>query len=308
MARRDHRSIVEEAPWLPVGAAAAAITTWGVASPLIKFASLGGPALAFYRLAGGVLALSAIMALARQPVTLRGARWAALGGAFFGVNMVMYVLALKLTAVANATLIGALQPALTAAVAGPMFGEQVTRREVAWIGAAIGGVALVIAGSAGSAEWNPAGDALALGAVLTFTAYFLVTKQARTHVGTLEYMTGIHVAAAVIAAPVALSDPGGLWPLETRDWLIVGFFALVSGTAGQFVIGWAHRYVDVSLSSLMMLGVPVIATLAAWPMLGEAIGPLQFAGAGITLAALAAMLRRPTASIVQDVRATDGAL
>lgn len=299
--------LVDDAPWLPVGAVAAAVTTWGIASPLIKLTSLGGPALAFYRLAGGVVVLVAVLAAVRQPLTARGMRWAALAGVVFGLNMVMYVLALKMTTVANATLIGALQPAITAAVAGPLFGERITRREVACIGIAIGGVALVIAGSTGSAEWNPAGDALALFAVLTFTAYFLISKHARSHVGTLEYMTGVHIAAAIAAAPIALSDPGGLWPLETKDVLIVGFFALVSGTLGQFVIGWAHRYVDVSLSSLMMLGVPVIATLAAWPMLGESIGPLQFIGGAITLAAIGAMLRRP-ASSVEELSPAGGAV
>lgn len=300
--------LVDDAPWLPVGAVASAVATWGIASPLIKFASLGGPALSFYRLAGGVAVLLAIVAFTRQPLTARGMRWAALGGAVFGVNMLLYVLALKTTTVANATLIGALQPAITAAVAGPMFGERITRRDVACIAVAIGGVALVIAGSAGNPEWNPAGDALAAGAVLTFTAYFLISKRARAHVGTLEYMTGVHAAAAVAAAPVALGDPGALWPLEVKDWLIVGFFALISGTLGQFVIGWAHRYVDVSLSSLMMLGVPVIATLAAWPMLGESIGPLQFAGAAVTLAAIGAMLRRPGAEAAEELSPAGSAM
>ena len=125
---------------------------------------------------------------------------------------------------------------------------------------------------------------------------FIVTKQARATVGTLEYMTFVHLAAACVAAPIALARPGALVSFDAVDIAIVLFFALISGTAGQFVIGWAHRYVDISLSSLMMLGVPIVAALAAWAMLGESLGIVQIAGGLITIGAIAAMLRRQPAA------------
>jgi drug/metabolite transporter (DMT)-like permease len=292
--------LADEAPWLPVAAVMATIITWGFASPLVKFASPSGPTMAFYRLTIGVAALLIAMRSMRTAVTMRGLRWAALGGALFGVNILMFVGSIKMTTVANATLIGALQPAIVTAVAGPLFGESVTRREVTCVAGAILGVGIVILGSAGTPEWNPAGDALAVGAVLSFTAYFLVSKRARASVGTLEYMTGVHVAAAFVAAPVALSNPADFWPLSGVDIAIVLFFALVSGTLGQVVIGWAHRYVDVSVSSLLMLAVPVVAMLCAWPLLGEAIGPVQAAGAAVTLGAIAMMMRRPQRAVAVE--------
>jgi drug/metabolite transporter (DMT)-like permease len=293
--------VAEEAPWLPLMGVMATIITWGFASPLVKFASPSGATMAFYRLAIGVLALLVVMRWTRTQMTARGMRWAAFGGALFGINILLFLGSIKMTTVANATLIGALQPAIVTAVAGPMFGESVTKREVGCVAAAIAGVAVVIVGSAGTPEWNLTGDLMAAGAVLTFTAYFLVSKQARVTTGTLEYMTGVHLAAAVVAAPVALSDPGDLWPLGGVDLAIVLFFALVSGTLGQVVIGWAHRYVDVSLSSLLMLAVPVVAMICAWPLLGEEIGPVQAIGAVITLGAIAMMLRRPSQEIAVEV-------
>lgn len=284
-------------PSVPVAAVAAAIITWGFVSPLVKYASLSGPALAFYRLWLGAIVLLLVIRIGRTPLHREIWKWALPAGVVFGTNMVLFVVSVKMTTVANATLIGALQPAIVLLVAGPWFGEVVTRRQIACVALAIVGVAVVIVGSAGAPEWNPAGDALAMLSVLAFTAYFLISKQARATVGTLEYMTVVHLAAALVATPIALAHPGALVSFDPVDVLIVLFFALVSGTAGQFVISWAHRYVDVSLSSLMMLGVPVVAAITAWLLLGESLGSVQIAGGLITLAAIGAMLRRPATAI-----------
>ena len=290
---RTHGSRVAAHSSFPVAAVAVAIVTWGIASPLVKSSSLSGPALGFYRLWIGALVLMLLIGIGRRPLSAATWRWALPAGFVFGVNLVLVVASIKLTTVANATLIGALQPAIVLMVAGPWFGEQVSRRQVACVALAIVGVIVVIIGSAGAPEWNPAGDALAVLSVLSFTAYFLISKQARSTVGTVEYMAIVHLAAAVVATPIAVVHPGELWSFDTKDVFIVLFFALVSGTAGQMVIGWAHRYVDVTLSSLMMLGVPVVAALAAWLMLDEALGALQIAGGLITLIAIGAMVRRP---------------
>jgi drug/metabolite transporter (DMT)-like permease len=282
---------LERGASLAVLAVALTVVTWGLASPLIKTASLSGPALGFYRVWIGAIVLTAILRAGGTPISRDTLRWGVIGGAVFGVNLILFLLSIKMTTVANATLIGALQPAIVLIVAGPWFGEVVTRRQIGWVALAIAGVGIVIAGSAGTPEWNPLGDFLAMLAVLTFTAYFLISKRVRTaSAGTLEYMTVVHLAAAVVSTPLALARPAELWSLGWEDVLIVLFFALVSGTLGQLVIGWAHRYVDVSLSSLIMLGVPVVAAIAAWLMLGEPLGPLQIIGAVVTLAAIGAML------------------
>ena len=288
-------------PWLPVASIAATVVTWGLASPLIKAASLSGVALAFHRLWIGAVFLIVVMALLREPVTRQGLRWSLPAGALFGANMIFFVLGVKMTTVANATLIGALQPAITLLFAGRYLGETVTRREIACVATAIFGVAIVIIGSTGAPEWKLAGDLMAVCAVLTFTVYFLITKVARQTMGTLEYMTGVHTAAAVVAMPIVILSSANLWDVSWQDVGVILFIAFVSGTGGQMVIGWAQRYVDVSLSSLMLLGVPVVAALAAWVMLGEALGPVQIIGGIVTLAAIGAMLRRAPPAIIEPV-------
>lgn len=284
-------------PAAPVTAVALTVIVWGLVSPLIKAASVSGDALAFYRLAIGAGVLLAVVTMTRRSLRDAVWPWGVIAGLLFGVNLLCFVTSIKETTVANATLIGALQPAIVILVAGPLFGEVVSVRDITSVAVAIAGVAIVIAASAGSPEWHPLGDALAVGAVLTYTAYFLVSKRVRLNNSTLEYITVVHAMAAIVVTPVVLAQPSNLGGLDAQDIATILFFALISGTLGQLVIGWAHRYVDVSLSSLMMLGVPVVASIAAWAMLDESLGPLQIAGGTITLAAIGSMvLRRPASS------------
>lgn len=270
----------------PTIAVAFAIGSWGFGSVLVKLMSISGVSLAFYRLWLGSALMLVIVTLGRRRLTLDVVRRAVPAGLLFGVNVAMFFSGLRLTSVANANLISALQPAIVLMVAGPLFGEHVGRREVAWTAVSLAGVGVVIVGGSSSPAWSPAGDLLAFGAVLTFTGYFLVSKRARQTVGTLEYVAVVQLIAAIVVTPIVLLSPGGIEWLEPLDALWLALIVFGTGVGAHLVVNWGHRYVNVSASSLMMLGVPVVAAVAAWLVLDESITPLQIAGSAVTLGAI----------------------
>ena len=202
---------------LPTLAVAAAVVSWGFGGVLVKLMSVSGVSLAFYRLWFGFLLMTVVVIVARKRVTLDVLRKAAPAGLLFGVNVALFFSAVRLTTVANANLISALQPAIVLMLAGRLFGERVGLREAAWTAVSITGVAIVIVGGAGSPAWNPAGDLLAACAVLTFTGYFLLSKHARASVGTLEYKVGVQLFAAIAITPIALVPSGQIDVLSLID-------------------------------------------------------------------------------------------
>jgi drug/metabolite transporter (DMT)-like permease len=288
---------------IPIAAVAAAVTAWGCGNVLVKLASFDGIVLSLYRLWVAVALMFVVMPLAGYRVSRRDLREAVPGGVLFGINIVMFFSALKLTSVANATLISALQPALVLTIAGPWFGERIGPREMAWTAIALCGVVLVVLGSAGTPEWSPGGDALALGAVLTFTGYFLVSKRRRAGYGAIEYVAAVQLVAALVVTPIALVSGQHLGRGDVMDWVWLMTIVCASGIGGHVLVNWAHRYVDVSISSLMMLGVPVVGAVAAWIVLDESLAPLQVAGGLVTLGALFAVARRPAHSDVMETAA-----
>jgi drug/metabolite transporter (DMT)-like permease len=274
-----------------LAAVAMAVVAWGFGNVLVKLTSFDGIVLSLYRLWAGFLIMLLVMRAARARLTTAALRKSLPGGLLFGVNVVMFFSALKLTSVADATLISALQPAIVLVAAGPMFGERAGAREIAWTAVALAGVAIVVLASAGTPAWSPLGDLLAFGAVLTFTGYFLVSKRVRGSIGPIEYVAAMQLSAALVVTPIALASRQHLALGDALDWLWLMLIVCFSGIGGHLLVNWAHRYVDVTVSSVMMLGVPVVGALAAWVVLGEPLGPLQVLGGAITLAALASIAR-----------------
>jgi drug/metabolite transporter (DMT)-like permease len=275
---------------LGTAAATAAVVSWSFGPILIKLADLPGRPLALYRLWLGFGAMLAAQLVVSGRLTGRAFRRSALGGLLFGVNMLIFFSAVKETSIADVSLITALQPALVLVVAGRWFGERVGRREVVLTAISLTGVGLVILGSAGSPEWSAWGDVLATGALLSFTGYFLASKSARGDLGALEYMTAVMGWAALVVTPVVVTTTD-LPPVSGHDWLVLGAFVLIPGAGGHLLMNWAHRYVDVSVSSLMVVAAPVLSALLAVPFFGEAFGPLHAIGSAMVVVALVTLVR-----------------
>ena len=278
---------------LAFGAVATAVLTWGCSNVLIKLVSTTGLVASFYRLWFAIPLLWALPAAApsvRRRLTRDWLSASLVGGGLFAVHQIMFFTSLKLTTVANVALIGALQPPLVLAVAGPLFGEAVTARALGWSLVAVAGTVLVVLGASGAPGWSPFGDLIAVGNLLAFTAYFLASKHIRTRAGTTEYLIGMTTVAGLIMLVVVLLTGQQLGSPHGHDWAILFFLALFPGTVGHFLTNWAHPYTSAFALSIMFLAVPVLACAGAAVFLGESLGALQLIGGTIVLTAVGAVV------------------
>ena len=269
----------------------AAVAAWGFGPIFIKLIGLQGLTLALYRLwlGFGVMALVAVVTGRR--ISGDDARTAALGGFLFGINVTFFVSAIKHTSVADASLITALAPVLILVAAGPMFGERIAFRDLVLTAVILGGVGLVVIGSSGRPEWSVLGDVLAVGALVSWAAYFVATKKARIKMGTVEYQTVVMLTASLVVTPYVLLSGSELVRPGSDDWFWLVLFVLVPGAVGHGLMSWSHRYVDVSVSSLIVVAQPVVSALAAAVVLDEALGALQLLGGAVVLIAIGVLVR-----------------
>ena len=281
-----------------------AVLCFSVGPLLVKAGHLPGLTLAFYRLWVGFVFMALVQLLLRGALTWRAIKASALGGLLFGVNVSFFFSAVRATTVADASLITAIQPALLLLVAGPLFGERVTVRTVLLTALAIGGVALVVVGSSGTPEWSLRGDLLAVGALVTWAGYFVASKRARDQLDALEYMASVMGIAAVVLTPVALLSGQHLGGLMARDWLYLLGFVLVPGAGGHLMLSWSHRYVDVSVSSIIVVAAPVLSSLAAVFVVDEPLGAVQLLGGLVVLVAIAAVVRSAGSALAEHAEAT----
>jgi drug/metabolite transporter (DMT)-like permease len=278
---------------LGIAATTLAVVIWGSASVLVKSVDgIGGVGISFYRLAFGTLLLGTVFVARGGRFSWRMLAACAAGGVAFGLDILLFFTALRETSIANATVIGALQPILLLPIGIRYFGEAVERRVVLWSLVAVGGTAVVVLGGAGLPQWTPRGDLLALGALFTWTAYFVASKSARAGLGAIEYFTGLTVVAFVIVAPFTFLTGADVSPQDGSDWAALLAVTVFSGAFGHVLLNWSHAHVPLQVMSLLTLLVPVVATVGAVLFLDEAVDGLQWLGMAVVIAALAEVVRR----------------
>jgi probable blue pigment (indigoidine) exporter len=223
-------------------------------------------------------------------------------GILFGTNLALVFVTLQHTSVAVLAVITALQPGLVMLVAGPLLGERPGRWHVGWTAIGIAGVGVVVLGGDPEVRGDAGGIALGVGALVTFTGYYVLNRQIRaaTAMDPVQWMAAVTVFAGLTVTPLALATSS--WDdyrqLAGLDWFYVAFVAVVVGIVGHTLMSWSHRFVAASRSSLYLLAMNVVAVSAAWPLHDEPVTALQVLGGLVVLGAVAAVLSRPAATRV----------
>lgn len=277
-----------------------ATAIWSITGALVKSVAVPALVISFYRLVISVPALVALVKLKGRTILRGPFKWAIAGGIAFALHQVMFFEALKLTTIANVTLIGALQPAMVAIVSLPLFGERVTRTQAFWIASAIFGVSLAVFGSIGSPAWSGWGDVLAFGNIVAFTGYFLISKQARKTMDTARYNLLMTATAALLITVLCVLTTQPVFDNTRSEWIVLFVIALIPGTMGHLAVNWAHPRVPAATSSMILLGLPVLSIAIGWVTLGEGLTLVGIIGCALALFSIGAMVQVATAKGAVD--------
>ena len=294
----DNRSSVNGPAVSPGLVLAAVIVFWGLGPPVSKLITAPAVVAVLYRFWISVPILFGLLALTGHRPRFETIRRTALPGAAFGINLVFVFLTLGSAAVAVLSVVVTLQPGFILLVAGPFLGERPRLWHVGWTFIGIGGTSLVVLGSGSEVTTSGIGVVYAVASMVTFTLYFLLTKQARSttdvDINPLEWMAGISLFAALTVTPWALltSSAADYRAVNGIDWLWMAFITLITGIAGHSLMAWTHRYVDASRSSLYLLLMNVVAIGAAWFIHDEPLTLIQLAGGVVVFGAVAAVISR----------------
>jgi drug/metabolite transporter (DMT)-like permease len=279
---------------LPYVGLLSVLLLWGLGPPISKLITAPPLTASFARLWSSAVALVLMQAALGSRPTRAVMRGSVVGGIAFGINSVVFFYALANASIATITVIGALQPAVVMLGASRLFGERATRWVLGWTVVAVTGCIVAVLGAGATVHTNAVGVACSVGSLLAMGAYFLASKQARRTLGAGDYVMGVMLWAAVLVTPVAAIG-GGLGHLDALDgrdlfWLVV--MLIGPGVGGQLIMGWAVRFVPVSMSAMILLGATVVSIVAAWPIHGEQPTLVQLVGGLITLGSVAAILQR----------------
>jgi drug/metabolite transporter (DMT)-like permease len=281
-----------------------AVFVWGLGPLFVRAIDASSVTIVFWRLWLATPITLVLAHIVRRPLTLRILRRCVLGGVMFAASILFGFASFQQTSVANASLIGSMTPIPVLLVAGRMFGERVAARSLAFAGVSILGVAAVVVGAGAGSGATLQGDLLALAGLVTFTGYFLEIKRQRMYgIAVPALLAGVMLVAALAVTPFALLLSDDLGTLDHWDWFWLGALVLLPGTLGHGLMAWAHRHVDVTISSLLTLANPVVSTVGAWLVYEQSLTGLQVLGAVLVVGGLVGVVvgaPRPVVELAID--------
>lgn len=276
---------------LALAALFAGATCIGTSALFVKVSEAGPIATGFWRI---FLALPFLwvwaLAAARRPAPAATASnehaMMALAGLLFAGDLAVWHWSIKLTSVANATLLANLAPIFVTLGVWLFFRHAVNPTFLTGMATALVGVTLLIGADFGLGGRELAGDALGVVTAMFYGAYQITISRLRARLSTARIMAWSGVTTSVVLLPLALVTGEQLAAVTAAGWAKLIGLALVSQVAGQSLIAYAMAHLPATFSSVGLLLQPVMAAIFAWILLGEDMGALQMAGGATVLAGI----------------------
>lgn len=250
----------------------------------------------FWRFAVTALLLAPLLLLrpAWRPTRGQAARHAVLGALSIAGFLGFVVWAVDLGVSAGVTaLVAALQPLVTALLAGVALGERLAPRQWGGLALGLGGVALAVGGAVGVGAAPGFAYALPVAGMACLVAATLWAKRAEDCTPVMGALAVQSLVAAAIFAPIGAAQ-GPLLTAPSAGLLAAVAWFVVLSTLGGYGLYWAclARSSATRVASLIYLTPPVTA-IWAWAMFGDPIGPATWTA--FAVCALAVWLTRARA-------------
>lgn len=272
-----------------------AVCAWSTGTILAKGIEMDGLALGAYRFLMFSVLIIGFLAARGIRFTWRTMRVTMWGGIALGADIALFFSAVKETSIINATIIGSLQPILVGAVAAKFFGESIRIRDALWSIVALGGVIVIIGASTDDAVTSRLGDLLALGALLSWSAYFIASKQSKGKVSSAEFTAGTSVWSSLICIPLGFAFGQDMSIPSAKNIGLLLVMIAISGVVGHVLMNWSLVRIPLWIGSTFTLLIPVFSAVLAFVFLDEEVLLIQGIAMAVVIGALAVIVRNQSA-------------
>ncbi len=240
-----------------------------------------GPVFAFYRLAIGGLLITFFFIQSkpdRSIWTWKHLMFPILGGICTAADLSLWNTGLHLTSIANATLMSNTAPVWVVLASFIIFREKFKRSF--WLGLllAMGGAAIVLSYDFFKRPHLSFGDLISLASGIFYGGYYLSTQHGRKTLSVIQYLWIMSVTASVVLLGFSLIMGYQIvgYPAQAV-WSFIGAGVVVQCIA-YVGVAYALGHLPAAIVSPTIILQPVLSTLLAIPVFGEAFIPVQWIG------------------------------
>lgn len=252
-----------------------------------RMASAPSIILVFYRMFFAWLLLMPLLLLKcweeLKKLTMRDVLFCACSGLFLGLHFTLYFESLKYTSIAASVVLVNMEVFFVALALFLIWGERISAKALAGIGAAFLGTVIIAAGDMSGSTNMVFGDLLALGGSLCVAVYTLIGRSLRTHISTTVYTCFVYGFAGLTVAAAAIISGTAFTGYEPVNYGLAFGMTIFCTFFGHSVYSWGLKYLKASWISTVKLLEPLFSALLGLAIFGEVPGMLVVIGGAIVI-------------------------
>ncbi len=248
------------------------IITWSSAFPAISFGlqhfTPGELSLGRFVIASVCFGILMAVGVIRLPPRQYWLRIIVLGG--IGIAFYQLLLGSGMTRVSAgaASVLIALSPAVTAALAARRLGEAIDRRMIVSLGLAFIGAVTVSLGAGDELRFEPMALVI-FGAVLCTSVYFVYQKPLLARIPSLDFTAASIIAGTLVLIPFGLGLPAKILTASPAQMLSLLWLGVAPSFIGYLLWNLALSRAPAGKVALFLYAQPVISSAIAWVWLGQ---------------------------------------
>lgn len=211
----------------------------------------------------------------------------AISGIFLALHFASWISSVKMTTVANSTILVSCSPVFVALANYFVTKEKLNRKMAAGISMSLAGTIVIAMGSSGEAASNAMlGNVLAfLGAV--FVAFYLVIGGiVRKNISAGVYVFIVYSVSAVVLFIICIASKTPVYPYSPKEFMLFIALAFFCSILGHTVYNYMVKYVSSTLISVSTLSEPIFASMMAMLIFNEVPSLYTLVGGIIIIAGI----------------------
>jgi len=213
-----------------------------------------------------------------SPISPKNSRLVYLAGASLAMHFIFWFGALKLTSIANTTVLGIVAPAFTLLIEKLVYGKEINTLSTISLMIIFIGCIIVQGSDLGNFSGVGLGNIMAIVSAIFLGIVFLVGSRVRQNTGVLPYTKNLFTVSAIVLLFCSLLLDNSIvnYSIENYFWLLM--LGLVPTLIGHTIFSYSIKFVSPTIIASIPLGEPIIASILAFILFNERISSNVFIG------------------------------
>ena len=217
-----------------------------------------------------------------------------LAGASLAMHFIFWFGALKLTSIANTTVLGIVAPAFTLLIEKLVYGKKINAFSYISLIIVFIGCVIVQGSDLGKFSGEGLGNIMAIISAVFLGIVFLIGSKARQEIGVLTYTRNLFSVSALVllSCSLLLNNPIFNYSINNYFWLCM--LGVVPTLIGHTIFSYSIKYVSPTIIASIPLGEPIIASILAFVLFKEGIYSHVFIGGMVIAVGLILLIKNNT--------------